>query len=442
MAEFTGFLDAMLWANVQAAVLAAATLLPAVLVATALLGRLPVWRKGLWMAAAAVPAVVVAVAVLLPAGDGRLDAIRWLAGPCGSGSGSSAGSSSAGSTSPLTIDLLRSAYLMWVLMSGASEGIACVRLSRLLGRARDERDPQVLALYAHLARTVGCRRPPRLVRSDDAATPFVVARLFRGSTIVLPAGLLNLATGRGSCPLSAVLAHELAHVRANDPWWQRAAGLARVLFPLPWACGWAAVRARWEDAAEETGDLRAVRAAGLEPARYAAVLKDLALGDVDGPAADAASGRLAMAFTPAGDADTLSPAARALGLRLVRRVHGLRLAPRWSEPLAAAAGTAARGVAALVILALFVRLADLPAALTDPRVRADVTAATAPTPTPVTSAAVALPRVAQTTSPDAAELAKLPPGIRRRLLTSGGEAATGVGAAKPSKAKKAARQGG
>lgn len=60
-------------------------------------------------------------------------------------------------------------------------------------------------------------------------------------TIVLPEALV---LGAGSCrSLRAVLAHELAHARAADPFIQRLLGLLRCFLPLTWLCALGASRA-------------------------------------------------------------------------------------------------------------------------------------------------------------------------------------------------------
>jgi len=272
----TDWLTSMLRADVQLALLAAAVLVPALLAAAALRGRLPVWRKGLWLGVLLVP-----VACLVCA---QLDA--------GGPSGPAAQVRAALLGTPLSADpaatrawaaALGWAYAAWIVGVLLFELAATLHLRRVLRGATDVSDPRVVTLYAYLAKAAGCRRPPRLVLSDRVAAPFVAARAWPGLTVVLPAAFgVTAATARRDA-LAAVLAHELAHARAGDPWVQRGLFVLKALFPVAWLAVLAAARVLWEDAAEETTDLRAVRAAGLTPAAYGAVLKDFALADDGAP---------------------------------------------------------------------------------------------------------------------------------------------------------------
>lgn len=438
--------DALLWANLQGGILAAMLLIPGVVAAFLLRGRLPVWRKGLWLGAVLLPILFVVAALLLPPADGRSLPSSWLVS---TGTNSPSTGMLQGRTAVAAAYSLRLVYGMWLLTMLVLEGIAACRLRRMLGRSQDVQEGTTIALFCLLAKQVGCRSAPRLVQSTEVTSPFIVARLGRGLTVVLPSSLLATASGD---LLRAVLAHELAHARAGDPWWQRVTGLVRALFPLPWVCGWATARTLWEDAAEETCDLRAVRATGLKGRIYASILTDLALSGPKNEGAECNSessfccDAMALGFHPQAKR-ALSPAAHELGLRLVRRVSGLQLATRWSEPLASSAGACCRAGLALGVLALLLRYANLGSVLHDPwsadhsrREIAGIEAAErstvkhiGQTPTNKTPAG---PGHAATFS--AADVSKLPPGIRRRYesVNTSTESASDTNLSKHPKPKK------
>ncbi len=207
-------------------------------------------------------------------------------------------------------------YGGWIILSLFIEVGAALRGHKLLGRAIPVQDPAVVALYTHLVRSMGCPRPPRLVQSDEVASPFILASPFRGTTIILPDALAECGD---VAALRAVLAHELAHARVGDPWVQRLISLLRCIMPLTWVCSLMAMRVFWEDAAEETGDLRAIRGSGLSQGQYATALKDLALGPA--PVMGLGFARL----------DELPSGPRKLLARLVGRLRALKLAPNWRE---------------------------------------------------------------------------------------------------------------
>jgi hypothetical protein len=349
------WLDALLWVNLQAALLVALLIVPAAVASMLLAGRLPVWRKGLWLGAVVVPLVLITALLLSPRPGHTQLPTRWLT------HASDAGASAAVTPADRAARFI---YLAWIGISLLLEIRALLHLGGILRRSWAIGDESVVALYAYLAKAAGCWRAPRLVASDEVANPFVCAGPLRGLTIVLPAPLLRLRDGRMA--LRAVLAHELAHARAGDPWVQLVMAFLRCVLPLPWSCGWAAARSCWEDAAEETGDLRAVRASGLRGREYATVLKDVALADHAGAAGKPCA--VALAFSP--QVSRFSPAARLIAGKLIHRLTGLRLADRWSEPLVVGAGACCRALVGAAMLILLVRSSAFGAIVQDPRATA------------------------------------------------------------------------
>ncbi|MCP4640912.1 MAG: M56 family metallopeptidase [bacterium] len=112
-----------------------------------------------------------------------------------------------------------------------------------------------MAILRRLARQAGLRRTPRLRVTDAVAGPMLVGLL--RPTILLPK--MPDETGERA-GLSSILAHELAHVRTHDLWWNVALeALCYVLWFHPAA--WRVARIH-ETACEEACDADAVRLDG------------------------------------------------------------------------------------------------------------------------------------------------------------------------------------
>lgn len=120
--------------------------------------------------------------------------------------------------------------LLWLLR-------ARLRLGRALRHRRPETDPRVLAIAAEVARELGMRQSPQLSRSAGLGTPIAFGWL--RPEICLPPRAGEL----GDAPLRALLAHEVAHLRAGDPAWMWGAAVLQALFP--WQVLLLAVRRRW-----------------------------------------------------------------------------------------------------------------------------------------------------------------------------------------------------
>jgi beta-lactamase regulating signal transducer with metallopeptidase domain len=117
------------------------------------------------------------------------------------------------------------------------------------------------------ARSLGVRRPVRLLQSDDHVMPFTFGTIH--STVVLPETAARWTTERRN----AVILHELAHVARGDCLAQRLASLACALYwPHP-GVWWAAKRLRVER--EFACDDR-VLSAGSVPREYAGHLLEIA----------------------------------------------------------------------------------------------------------------------------------------------------------------------
>ncbi|MFY9341522.1 MAG: M56 family metallopeptidase [Planctomycetota bacterium] len=140
------------------------------------------------------------------------------------------------------------------------------RLGSLLAERSPETDPRVLATAAAVAAELGLRQSPHVSRSDRIATPIAFGLL--RPEICLPARAAELTDPS----LRAMLAHEVAHLRAADPAWMWAAAWLQALFP--WQLLLVAVRARWARLVELRCD--AIAARTVTPTAVARCLLDVA----------------------------------------------------------------------------------------------------------------------------------------------------------------------
>ncbi|MCP4645280.1 MAG: M56 family metallopeptidase, partial [bacterium] len=142
--------------------------------------------------------------------------------------------------------------------------VAVAMLMRLTGKMRaagqlaglgTPADEATMAILRRLARQAGLRRAPRLRVTNAVAGP-MLAGLLR-PTILLPATQDETGDRAG---LSSILAHELAHVRTHDLWWNVA---LEVLCCVLWfhPAAWRMARIH-ETACEEACDADAVRLDG------------------------------------------------------------------------------------------------------------------------------------------------------------------------------------
>lgn len=141
---------------------------------------------------------------------------------------------------------------------------------RLRRRARALDDAIVVDVYATLARQYRITRPPPLLGVADLPGGPLLLGMFR-PVIVLPASWLASPTDRPSADqLRLMLAHELAHVRRRDLWWNALAAVCHgLLFFHPLA--WLAAR-EYALARESACDAAALAATGARPADYGQML--------------------------------------------------------------------------------------------------------------------------------------------------------------------------
>ena len=163
-------------------------------------------------------------------------------------------------------------WLAVVALAGARELRRLVRLRRLLSEARPAH-ARVRRLVEELAARMGVAAP-RVLTAEGVAAPFVCGALAglgtgggRRATLVVPRALS--AHGR-----SAVLAHELAHLRRRDAalaWLELCAGALHAWNPI-----FHLARRRARTAAELAADELALRAVPGEALPYAEALLGLA----------------------------------------------------------------------------------------------------------------------------------------------------------------------
>ncbi len=153
-------------------------------------------------------------------------------------------------------------WQQWAVVGAASAAgcgglwlaLVFLRLRALLRDRQPETDPRVLALAATAARAAGLRQSPHVSRCERVATPIAFGML--RPEICLPAHVDQL----DESSLRAMLAHEVAHLRAADPTWMWGAAWLQALFP--WQVLLFPVRTSWARLVELRCDAAAARHAG------------------------------------------------------------------------------------------------------------------------------------------------------------------------------------
>ena len=165
------------------------------------------------------------------------------------------------------------AWLMFLWSIGLSIGVlrllvAWRRTRLMLKDALPVHDATIRETAARAARNLNIESLPRLLATQSPAGPLLTGLL--RPAIVLPAGLLE------NCPpaqLELIFAHELAHLKRRDLWWnwlQAAVSLLFFFHPLVWLAS-----RPWRLAQELACDELALAAARAHPADYGRTLLDL-----------------------------------------------------------------------------------------------------------------------------------------------------------------------
>ena len=126
-------------------------------------------------------------------------------------------------------------------------------------------DPTLVDQLASASKSFGLRKPPKLLEMDGNGSPMLVGIL--SPTIVIPATTLSRLD---HSERAMVIAHELAHIRRGDLFWNLMAALVRAVFffhPLVWIA-----ERRLKLVQEVAADELAIRRQQDDPASYAALL--------------------------------------------------------------------------------------------------------------------------------------------------------------------------
>ncbi len=202
--------------------------------------------------------------------------------------------------------------LFFVAVGAATLGLGWLllvhrRLHAVLLARQPETDPRVLSTAAEVAHALGLQQSPHVSRSDRITTPIAFG-LMRPE-ICLPVRVSEL----GDASLRAMLAHEVAHLRAADPAWMWGAAWLQALFP--WQFLLVAVRRRWARLVELRCD--AIAAEQATPTAVARCLLDVA--DWLRPETPRTVVALGMAARPSALRERVEAALRGAGFRPARR---------------------------------------------------------------------------------------------------------------------------
>jgi beta-lactamase regulating signal transducer with metallopeptidase domain/biotin carboxyl carrier protein len=132
-------------------------------------------------------------------------------------------------------------------------------------------DVALLRTCAELATAYGLTRAPALAYNAALRSPLLLGPI--RPLIVLPA---DAGARHPPDALRLMLAHELAHLKRRDLWWNWLTAVAQGLFffhPLVWLAA-----REWRLAQESACDEAAVAATGTSPARYGDMLLDVIAG--------------------------------------------------------------------------------------------------------------------------------------------------------------------
>ena len=133
--------------------------------------------------------------------------------------------------------------------------------------------PELMARVRGLADAIGLRRLPRVKRTEENISPFVIGVV--RPTLVLPTRLERVVNPE---VLDAMVLHELAHLKRGDLWIRWIQSIARLILffwpPVRWVCR------RIEKSMEQACDLWAVRTSRVPPQEYARSLLEV-VRDID-----------------------------------------------------------------------------------------------------------------------------------------------------------------
>ena len=158
--------------------------------------------------------------------------------------------------------------LIWLGAIGVQIGQVVLqhrRLHRLVNRATAATEQSLLALVDDVARQLGLRRPPAVVFTEVAASPFVCGMM--RPVLVLPRELWAALEEQAR---REVVSHELAHIKRGDLLWGWIPEIARMIYFFHPVAHWICARIRLER--ELACDQLAMALSGRSAADYAQVL--------------------------------------------------------------------------------------------------------------------------------------------------------------------------
>ena len=163
----------------------------------------------------------------------------------------------------LTMRLVIAVYLLGLAFLLSRLGVGLLLSHRLRLGSVSIDDPRPLRWLQWHALAMGLQRMPLLAESEAVAVPLTLGVL--RPVVLIPHDWRTWESGK----LTAVIAHELSHVKRNDSFTRTLSLLNRSVFwfsPLSW---W--LERRLADLAEQASDAAAL-SAGAEPAYYAEIL--------------------------------------------------------------------------------------------------------------------------------------------------------------------------
>ncbi len=241
----------------------------------------------------------------------------------------SAQSAAGSATTSSPTDALPLLFTLWALgalIVVGRLGVGTIQARRLVGRARQVRDPEWADVLDAAALRLGIRRDVDLRVSGDVTMP-ITSGILR-PVVVLPDGAADWQPDRRE----AVLLHELAHVRRHDIAWHflvRLVAAAYWFHPLVWS----ALRRFRAESERACDDL--VLACGTRASDYAQHLLDIVRGAGERRAPLAALPMAQRSDFEGRLLEILAPGRDRRGLAVGGSLAGLMLAGAIALPLAA-----------------------------------------------------------------------------------------------------------
>jgi beta-lactamase regulating signal transducer with metallopeptidase domain len=202
-------------------------------------------------------------------GIGKMGGMDMANTPSVPASQMTTGSAPTGSPIRPIVPILPTLFALWAIIAASLLArllFGAFSVRRIVRRGRNLEDPAWQTPLYEIADRLGLENAPRLLQSDDVKMPFAAGLL--EPTIVLPAESENWSTDRRS----AVLIHELGHIRRRDLVGHT---LGRIACAIYWfhPLVWTAARRLRSESEQACDDLALVF--GARPSDYAEHLLDI-----------------------------------------------------------------------------------------------------------------------------------------------------------------------